>query len=102
MKNARAKIKALTGRNRVGVDLRVIIGELNMFLRGWGAYFRTGNASKKFNQLDRYVRQRLKGLLIKRRGRNLRAGQADRWTSAWFHDQGLYRLLGTVRYPRAA
>jgi retron-type reverse transcriptase len=34
--------------------------------------------------------------------RNLRPGQADRWTPTWFHDQGLHRLVGTVRYPKAA
>lgn len=102
MKNARARVKALTGRNRVGVDLEDTIGALNRFLRGWGGYFRTGNASKKFRQLDRYVAWRLKRLLIKRRGRNLRAGQAGRWTESWFHDQGLHNLLGTVRYPKAA
>ena len=102
MKNARARVKALTGRNRVGVELKDTIGALNLFLRGWGNYFRTGNASDKFCQLDRYVAWRLKRLLIKRRGRNLRAGQAGRWTPAWFHDQGLHKLLGTVRYPKAA
>ena len=45
MKNARARVKALTGRNRVGVDLKDTIGALNLFLRGWGNYFRTGNAA---------------------------------------------------------
>ena len=45
---------------------------------------------------------RLLRLLVKKRGRNLRAGQADRWTSAWFHDQGLHKLMGTIRYPKAA
>ena len=45
---------------------------------------------------------RLFRLLVKKRGRNLRAGQADRWTGAWFHGQGLYRLMGTIRYPKAA
>jgi RNA-directed DNA polymerase len=102
MKSARARVKALTSRSRVGVDLKDTIGALNLFLRGWGGYFRTGNASNKFRQLDRYVAWRLKRLLIKRRGRNLRAGQAAHWTETWFHDQGLYKLLGTVRYPKAA
>jgi len=102
MKRARQRVKALTGRSRVGVDLAVTIGELNLFLRGWGNYFRTGNASNKFRQLDRHVAWRLKRLLIKRRGRNLRAGQAGRWTEAWFHDQGLHQLMGTIRYPKAA
>ena len=102
MKNARARVKALTGRNRVGVELEDTIGALNLFLRGWGNYFRTGNAADKFRQLDRYVAWRLKRLLIKRRGRNLRAGQAGRWTPSWFHDQGLHKLSGTIRYPKAA
>jgi RNA-directed DNA polymerase len=79
-----------------------IIGELNMFLRGWGNYFRTGNAATKFVQLDWYVAWRLTRLLVKQRGRNLRAGQAGKWTRHWFHDQGLHQLMGTIRYPKAA
>jgi RNA-directed DNA polymerase len=52
--------------------------------------------------MDRYVAWRLKRLLIKKRGRNLRAGQTDRWTRTWFRDQGLHQLMGTIRYPKAA
>lgn len=63
---------------------------------------RTGNSAKKFNQLDSYVWRRLVCLLVKQRGRNLRAGQVQQWTADWFRDQGLYRLRGTVRYPKAA
>jgi RNA-directed DNA polymerase len=102
MKRARARVKALTGRAQVGMELEVVIGRLNLFLRGWANYFRTGNAADKFRQLDRHVAWRLKRLLIKKRGRNLRAGQAARWTEAWFHDQGLHKLSGTIRYPKAA
>jgi len=102
MQRARAKIKALTSRSRVGVRLPETIKALNLFLRGWGGYFRTGNATNKFVSLDRYVAWRLKRLLIKQRGRNLRPGQANLWTRAWFHDQGLHQLMGTIRYPKAA
>ena len=102
MARARQRIKFFTGRNRVGQQLQDLIKALNLFLRGWGNYFRTGNAAKKFRQLDRYVAWRLKRLLIKKRGRNLRAGQVDKWTEAWFHDQGLHQLMGTIRYPKAA
>jgi RNA-directed DNA polymerase len=102
MQRARLRVKAFTGRNRSGAELEDLIKGLNLFLRGWGNYFRTGNAANKFRQLDRYVAWRLKRLLIKKRGRNLRAGQAGRWTEAWFHDQGLHKLLGTIRYPKAA
>ncbi len=84
------------------MELPVVIERLNLFLRGWGNYFRTGNAATKFVNLGRYVRWRLFRLTVKKRGRNLHAGQADRWTRAWFHDQGLYQLMGTIRYPKAA
>jgi RNA-directed DNA polymerase len=102
MKRARARVKALTDRRRVGLELAEVIGSVNLFLRGWGNYFRTGNAADKFIQLDRHVVWRLKRLLIKKRGRNLRAGQVNRWTPGWFHDQGLHQLMGTIRYPKAA
>jgi len=102
MKRARARLRDLTDRRRVGMELQDVIGALNLFLRGWGNYFRTGNAAQKFRQLDRYVAWRLMRLLIKKRGRNLRPGQARRWTEAWFHDQGLHQLMGTIRYPKAA
>lgn len=102
MKRARARVKALTGRNRVGREFEDVIGDLNLFLRGWGNYYRTGNAADKFVSMDRYVAWRLKRLLIKKRGRNLRAGQAETWTRTWFHDQGLHKLMGTIRYPKAA
>jgi RNA-directed DNA polymerase len=103
MKRLREKVKARTGRNRVGVrDIRVVIEELNPILRGWGNYFRTGNAAVKFRQVDRYVTQRLCSLMIKKRGRNLRAGQVLRWNEDWFNGLGLHRLRGSVRYPRTA
>jgi RNA-directed DNA polymerase len=102
MARLRTKVRDRTGRNRVGLDIREVIAELNPILRGWGNYFRTGNAAIKFIQIDRYVSWRLKGLLVKKRGRNLRAGQADQWTRAWFEGHGLHRLSGTIRYPRAA
>ena len=102
MKRARTRIRELTDRRWVGADLKDVIGRLNLFLRGWGNYFRTGNASDKFVSLDRHVAWRLKRLLIKKRGRNLRAGQAGRWTRTWFHEQGLHQLMGTISYPKAA
>ena len=102
MKRLRDKVHARTGRNRVGADIREVIAELNPVLRGWGNYFRTGNAADKFRQADDYVVWRLRRLMIKKRGRNLRAGQAGAWTEDWFNGHGLYRLRGTIRYPRAA
>jgi RNA-directed DNA polymerase len=102
MKRLWEKIRARTGRNRCGDDIREVIADLNPLLRGWGNYFRTGNAAVKFRQVDGHVAWRLKRLLIKKHGRNLHAGQADQWTEEWLHGLGLYKLSGTVRYPKAA
>jgi group II intron reverse transcriptase/maturase len=100
MKRAREQIKALVNPRWNGVkDVRELFVRLNPFLRGWGAYFRTGNVAKKFNQLDSYVYERLHSFMVRRKGRNLRAGEADRWTRNFFWDLGLHRLRGTVRYP---
>ena len=103
MKRLRGKIRDRTGRNRTGVkDIREVIADLNPILRGWGNYFRTGNAANKVIQAGRYVVWRLRRLMVHKRGRNLRAGQADAWTEQWFNGHGLHRLRGTVRYPKAA
>jgi RNA-directed DNA polymerase len=102
MKRIRARIKALTGRGRAGMDIRDVIAAINPILRGWGNYFRTGNAARKFLQIDDYVRSRLRGLMRKRYGRNLRPGQSTVWTRTWFEAHGLYRLRGTIRYPGLA
>ena len=103
MKRVRQRVRELTDRSWSGVkDVRVLIRNLNPVLRGWGAYFRTGNAAKKFNQLDTYVWQRLHHFLVRRKGRNLKPGEAARWDRVFFHSHGLYRLRGTVQYPVAA
>ncbi|MGH8928487.1 MAG: group II intron reverse transcriptase/maturase [Acidimicrobiia bacterium] len=49
MKRVRHKVKALSGRNRIHNDIREVISDLNPMLRGWGNYFRSGNAAQKFN-----------------------------------------------------
>jgi RNA-directed DNA polymerase len=100
MKKARAKVRELTDRRQAGTDVRKVIRKLNPFLRGWCGYFRTGNAARKFNQLDAYVYRRLRGLMLRRHGRHLRPGQARAWTRDWFWGHGLLRLRGTVRYPK--
>ena len=102
MKRLREKVRDRTGTNRRAWPIEWIIADLNPILRGWGNYFRTGNATTKFRQVDRYVVQRLRSLLVKKRGRNLRPGQVDQWTEDWLNEHGLHRLRGTICYPKAA
>ncbi|HZP97488.1 MAG TPA: group II intron maturase-specific domain-containing protein [Candidatus Limnocylindria bacterium] len=101
MRRVRQGVHELTDRRWDGAkDVRVLIERLNPVLRGWGSYFRTGNAASKFRSIDHYATDRLRRFLVKRAGRNLRAGRAAQWTDEWFWGQGLHRLHGTVRYPQ--
>jgi group II intron reverse transcriptase/maturase len=102
MNRIRARVRELTQRRRwAGMkDIRQVIEILNPVLRGWGEYFRTGNASWKFQQVDRYVNQRLVRLLRQVRGWRRRPFELRDWPPARFASEfGLHRLVGTIRYP---
>jgi group II intron reverse transcriptase/maturase len=102
MKRIRQRVKDMTPKSRCHRDPRDVIAELNPVLRGWGQYFRTGNAADKFAEVDRYVAWRLKRLRIKRKGRHLKPREPRRWTPPYFYALGLQKLSGTVAYPEAA
>jgi RNA-directed DNA polymerase len=99
MKRVRQRVKELTPRRRCHEDIRNVVRDLNPVLRGWGTYFRTGNAAVCFNAIDAYVHKRLRRLRLARKGRHLGPGEVERWTRKTFHALGLHRLDGTVRYP---
>ena len=105
MNRIRARIRELTDRRRrAGMkDVREVIRDLNPVLRGWGNYFRTGNASLKFQQIDSYVHGRLIRLLVKRGGDRKTPFNPVEWPLPRFvNDHGLHRLIGTTRYPGLA
>jgi RNA-directed DNA polymerase len=98
----RGRIRELTDRRRwAGLkDIRQVVEALNPSLRGWGNYFCTGNASWKFQQVDRYVNQRLVRLLPRVRDWRRRPFDLQEWAPARFASElGLHRLVGTIRYP---
>jgi RNA-directed DNA polymerase len=102
MQRVRTRVRALTSRSRCHEDVRGIIAEVNPVLRGWGQYFRTGNAAAKFIQVDTYVEERLRGLLRKRAGSRLAPGRVHTWNRSFFEALGLHRLRGTIQYPGVA
>jgi group II intron reverse transcriptase/maturase len=99
MQRIRQRVRELTSRSRCHADIRKVIADLNPILRGWSQYFRSGNAATRFIQLDSYVWRRLVSLRLKRKGRDLKPGEASSWTREYFESLGLYRLRGTIRYP---
>jgi RNA-directed DNA polymerase len=59
MKAIRRHIREQTERRGLKETLTAIVAKLNPIIRGWRNYFRVGNSTKKFQDLDRYARQRV-------------------------------------------
>jgi RNA-directed DNA polymerase len=102
MKRLRERVHEKTDARKSGVkDVKVIIDDLNPVIRGWGNYFKTGNADRCFNAMDGYVHERIVRWLQRRGGQRTRVIAKD-----WPHDRlyglGLYRLQGKVAYPAKA
>ena len=102
MVRVRQRVKEFTPKSRCHADLRQVIADINPVLRGWGNYYRTGNAAQKFVSVDDYVVGRLRTLCVARKGRNLRAGETAGWTREYFEHLGLHRLRGRICYPERA
>jgi group II intron reverse transcriptase/maturase len=102
MKRVRDRVHALTeARGGQARDVGELIARLNPVLRGWGNYFRTGNADREFHKLDHYVHGRVQRWQWRRGGQRTRY-RFDRWPPERLYEMGLHRLMGTVRYPQAA
>jgi len=101
MTRIRGRIRELTDRRRWSgmKNIKDVIKDINPVLRGWGNYFRTGNASLKFQQIDRYVNERLVRLIHRHNRSWGRPFHDSWWTPARFATLGLHRLVGTIRYP---
>ncbi len=102
MASVRAKVKAITApRDRLKRPMYQVVKELNPVLRGWGNYFRWGNSTRVFTQIDSYVHQRLALFDSKKRGR-----RGPRWANehnyAWFKGLGVHSLAGSIRWQPAA
>jgi RNA-directed DNA polymerase len=100
MASIRGKVKALTHRRFVGLDMGTIVGSLNRVLRGWGNYFRWGNSANKFTAIDRYVHMRLAMLASAKHGLTGRHW-ARRFNGNWLNQWRLHRLSGHVRWGGA-
>jgi hypothetical protein len=100
MKKLRTRIREITGKRQSGKDVKQLIVELNPVLRGWGNYFRTGNADREFHSMDHFVIQRLRCWQYRRGGQ--RPTRRPPFTYEQLYAMGLHRLMGTVQYPAQA
>lgn len=87
------RIRAKTKRTN-GHSLTCIIADVNRTLIGWFGYFKHSPRSR-LEDVDRWVRMRLRSILRKRRGGTGRGRGMDhhRWPNAYFAKQGLWSLV---------
>ncbi len=102
MASVRAKVKAITApRHLLKRPMHAVVEELNPVLRGWGNYFRWGNSTRKFTQIDSYVHERLALFDSKKRMKRGRRW-ADQHNYAWFKGLGVHLLAGSIRWRSTA
>jgi RNA-directed DNA polymerase len=65
---AKDRIRQITRRHR-GIRFEQMIGELNSFLSGWVTYFRHAKARGLLDDLDKWIRRKLRCVRLKQRKR---------------------------------
>ena len=100
MRHARDRIRELTARSRLLLPPEAVVQDINMFLRGWVAYFRYGHSAARLAKIRDYATLRLAIFIGKRHKRGRRFGlnvvaylSPDRC--------GLISMSGVVVPPRA-
>jgi len=95
-----SRVRELTARRR-GVSIHRMVEELNRFLRGWLGYFRLAETPSRFEELDGWIRRRLRCFLLSQwkagRGRRralLRLGVREAGHISWSR-KGPWRLSKT-------
>lgn len=85
-------IRTKTKRTR-GLNLEMIITDLNRTLVGWFEYFKHSH-KHTFGPIDGWIRMRLRSILRGRRGGSGRGRGLDhiRWPNVFFADHGLFFL----------
>lgn len=95
-------IREVTKRNN-GKSLKETIAILNRKLKGWFEYFKHSNHST-FEEMDGWVRARLRSILKKRENRRGPAKGSDnvKWPKEYFNKMGLFNMEQTHRKLLAA
>jgi hypothetical protein len=93
MQSVRQKVRDAIGHDDIA-SLEDKIRAVNPILRGWGQYFRIGNAHRHFKKVDSYVYTKLVNFLRRKHKRPCKGFRA--FPPSFFRRAGLYRLHGTI------
>jgi len=98
MNRLRSKVRdVLDRRVTLTWSLEEVVEKLNPILRGWMNYFKYGNSSKKFSQIDSYIQERLALWWSKKHGKSGRRWNTD-FSYKIYRRSGVQVLSGYVSY----
>ncbi len=98
VQHARDRIRFLTMRARLVAPVEQVVGELNLFLRGWAGFFRFGNSAWVFDEIRSYAVMRVALFTAKQHKHGRSWGFAQVYRSS--DSLGLVSLNGIVVAPR--
>jgi RNA-directed DNA polymerase len=100
MQRARDRIRELTVRSRLLLSVETVVQDINVFLRGWAAFYRYGHSTIRFDKIRDYALERLAIFIGKRHKRGRGFGMS---VVAYLSPNrcGLISLNGIVVAPRA-
>ena len=96
MRQVRQRLRDITNRRNVGIDLSDIVARCNRTLVGWHNYFRWGNSASKFGHIDSYAHRRLATWMSNKHGQRGR-NWSTIYNYAWCRNTGLTRIAGLPR-----
>ena len=93
----RMRVRELTHPRRWSLSIQFIVEDLNQFLLGWRGYFRRGNSTTVFHDLDEFVAERVARFITKKHRR--RTGRAfGLFVLSQHQGPEIVRLVGSVGY----
>jgi len=95
LQKERNKLREITGPSRCFLPVVTLIAQVNMNLRGWGAYFSRGYPAKALRQINSFAVQRLTWHLQRRSQRPFHPPKGISWYEQ-LHRLGLVPLPGSV------
>lgn len=99
VRTAKTAIRARTDRRLLMLPVADVVTNLNRYLVGWRSYFRHGNSTTVFHDLDRFVTERMARFITNKHG--YRGRGYGMWVLRGNEYLGLQQLVGNVRHGHA-
>ena len=96
---ARDEIRELTSSRWGCLPIDVVVGRLNLYLRGWSNYFQTGYPQEAFRKINAFVQLRMVRFLQRRSQRPFKPPKEMSWYAFLYQKLGVYQL-GRKTCPR--